>query len=555
MRWSPETGPQTPPSSSLAEPRAAGRKLRLVLPHQLFEAHFAEPTGTVFVLIEHDLLFRQYAFHSHKLVLHRASMSRFAQRLRVAGHVVEYLESDAAAPSGQQVAALVRRHSPTRVTWFDVVDDWLERDLTRALAAGGYAAAADDELETPNFLTDRAQLDSWFAHNESRMHEFYIWQRRRLGLLLDGDGPCGGRWSFDADNRKRVPRGYVPPTVSRFRGHPSVHPQGAFDLDALMSPAPPSNGRDEGKEQVELAVAWVREEFPHAPGDPTTFAWPTTADEAREHLREFVRTRLDDFGPYEDAISAEHPFLNHSLLTPALNIGLLDPREVLQMTLSSARADTPLASLEGFVRQVIGWREYMRATYRLRGRELRTSNVLGHTNRLGRGWWTASTGLDPVDLVIRRVLATGYAHHIERLMVLGNAMSLLRIHPDDVYRWFMEQFVDAYDWVMVPNVYAMSQFAAGETVTTKPYVSGSNYLRKMSDLPSGAWTEAWDALYWDFVAHHRAVFARNPRTQMTIALLQNMEPETLARHRARAQGLLQDPDETPLVIGTTRDAT
>lgn len=515
----------------------SGPHLRLVLPHQLFREQLDAADGTVFVLIEHDLLFRQYSFHSHKLVLHRASMSRFARRLGAKGHDVVVLRSEAGRSSHQQLADLVRHRRPAQVTWFDVVDDWLEQDLYSGLADGGYRMRGEDVLETPNFLTDRGQIDDRFAANAARMHDFYVWQRRRLGVLVDGSGqPAGGKWSFDADNRKKLPRGYTPRTVGRFARHPIHQLEGTFDFEALTEP--PAVAADEASDDVERAVAWVAEEFPDAPGDPALFAWPTSADEARKHLHEFVRERLDDFGPYEDAISTTHPFIAHGLLTPALNIGLLDPREVLEAVLAGAGPNTPLASLEGFVRQVIGWREYMRATYRTRGRQMRTANRLNHRNGLGEGWWEADTGLAPVDMVVSRVLATGYAHHIERLMVLGNAMSLLRIHPDDVYEWFMELFIDAYDWVMVPNMYAMSQFAAGEAITTKPYVSGSNYLRRMSDLPAGEWMHDWDGLYWTFIDDHREVFERNPRSRMVVSLLDAMDPDKRREHRRRAEALL-----------------
>lgn len=514
-----------------------GPHLRLVLPHQLFREHLDAADGTVFVLIEHDLLFRQYSFHSHKLVLHKASMSRFARRLGAKGHDVVVLRSEAGRSSHVQLADLVRHRRPERVTWFDVVDDWLEQDLYSGLSDGGYRMRGEDVLETPNFLTDRGQIDDWFAANAARMHDFYVWQRRRLRVLVDGSGqPAGGKWSFDADNRKKLPRGYTPRTVGRFARHPIHQLEGTFDFEALTEPA--AGAADEASDDVEQAIAWVAEEFPDAPGDPALFAWPTSAGEARKHLHEFVRERLDDFGPYEDAISTMHPFIAHGLLTPALNIGLLDPREVLEAVLAGAGPNTPLASLEGFVRQVIGWREYMRATYRTRGRQMRTANRLNHSNGLGDGWWGADTGLAPVDMVVSRVLATGYAHHIERLMVLGNAMSLLRIHPDDVYEWFMEMFIDAYDWVMVPNVYAMSQFAAGEAITTKPYVSGSNYLRRMSDLPAGEWMHDWDGLYWTFIDDHREVFERNPRSRMVVSLLDNMDPDKRREHRRRAKALL-----------------
>lgn len=191
----------------------SGPILRLVLPHQLFDEHLQAADGTVFVLIEHDLLFRQYAFHSHKLVLHRASMARFARRLRGHGHDVEVLPSDAARSSHDQLADLIRRRGPGQVSWFDVVDDWLEQDLFAALAASGHPMREPVLLETPNFLTTGQQIDDWFSRHEPRMHDFYQWQRRRLGLLLDDDGgPLGGKWSFDADNRKKLPRGYTPCT-------------------------------------------------------------------------------------------------------------------------------------------------------------------------------------------------------------------------------------------------------------------------------------------------------------------------------------------------------
>ncbi|MGL5849315.1 MAG: FAD-binding domain-containing protein, partial [Phycicoccus sp.] len=233
----------------------------------------------------------------------------------------------------------------------------------------------------------------------------------------------------------------------------------------------------------------------------------------RAGLREFVAERLAEFGPYEDAVSTRHPFVFHAAITPALNCGLLDPREVLDAVLEGAEDQgVGLPSLEGFVRQLIGWREYMRATYHLYGRRMRSSNHLRHTRSLAPGWWDGTTGLDPVDHVIHGVRERGWAHHIERLMVAGNAMCLLRTDPAEVYEWFMAFFVDAYDWVMVPNVYAMSQFAAGTGITTKPYVSGSNYLRKMTDFGPGEWRDDWDALYWTFVEDHREVFEGNARS-------------------------------------------
>ncbi|MCU1446674.1 cryptochrome/photolyase family protein [Cryobacterium sp.] len=197
-----------------------GPPVRLVLPHQLFQQHLDAPGDTVFVLIEHDLLFRQYRFHSHKLVLHRASMGRFAGRLRGLGYEVVVLQSDPGRSSHDQLADFVRTRRPNLVAWFDVVDDWLEQHLVAGLAQGGYRMRSADILETPNFPTDRAQIDDWFSRNDSCMQDFYEWQRRRLGILLVDGNPVGGRWSFDTENRKKLPRGYTPHSVGRFAHHP-----------------------------------------------------------------------------------------------------------------------------------------------------------------------------------------------------------------------------------------------------------------------------------------------------------------------------------------------
>ena len=487
------------------------RHLRLVLPHQLFESHLDAPAGTTFLLLEHDLLFRQYRFHVQKLVLHRASLRRFADRLRDRGFDVVQVDTDGRTTSRAALAREVARLRPTRVTAYDVVDDWLSQDLTAALADGGYELTADDVLETPNFLTTRAQLREAFGGRSApRMQHFYARQRERLDVLMTESGrPVGGRWSYDEENRKKLPR-----------GHPVPDP-------ARVDPA-------DRHPEVEEAIAWVGRAFPDNPGDAAGFAWPTSHAEADAAYERFLAERFAEFGPYEDALSAEHPFVFHSLLTPALNIGLVSPRHVLERALEVGD-DVPLPSLEGFVRQVIGWREYLRAAYVVHGRAMRSANRLAHTRPLGDGWWTAETGLEPVDLVLRRVLDHGWAHHIERLMVLGNAMCLLRTDPDAAYEWFMEMFVDAYDWVMVPNVYAMSQFAAAEAITTKPYVSGSNYLRKLSDFPTGGWTDDWDALYWTFVRDHHDVFAGNARSRMIARLYDGMDASTKAAHTRRAR--------------------
>jgi deoxyribodipyrimidine photolyase-related protein len=465
-----------------------------VFPHQLFAEHLETDPGTLVLLVEPDLFFRQLPFHTHKLVLHRASMRAFEERLQGRGLDTVYVESLERTPTDEQLTEVLDRHGITHVEVYDVVDDWLARDLRAVCRRAGVQLTIH---ETPAFLTTDAELRDMFASaKQPRMQHFYERQRRRLDLLMDGDKPAGGRWSFDTENRKKLPRGTEVPELP------------AVDHD----------------HHVNDALDWARTEFPDNVGDLDAFIWPTTHEQADAWLTRFLEDRFDLFGPYEDAIAADEPWLFHSVVSPLLNTGLLDPRTVVARAVRHAEDhDVDLPSVEGFVRQVIGWREYMRASYVVHGRAMRTRNLLGLTRELDRGWWDGTTGLDPVDTVVRRVNQHGWCHHIERLMVLGNAMLLMRIDPDEVYEFFMTLFIDAYDWVMVPNVYAMSQFATGELITTKPYVSGSNYLRKMSDFRTGAWADAWDALYWQFVADHRDGFAANPRSSFAVRTYDRMD--------------------------------
>jgi deoxyribodipyrimidine photolyase-related protein len=282
----------------------------------------------------------------------------------------------------------------------------------------------------------------------------------------------------------------------------------------------------------------VEQNFTDNPGSAAAFRYPVTYEDARRWLQDFVTTRLPSFGDYQDAISTHDSALFHSVLTPMLNVGLLTPREVLDAALGAE--NIPLNSLEGFVRQIIGWREFVRAAYILKGRRQRTRNFWKHERALPRAFWEASTGIDPIDAVIGRVLEHAYAHHIERLMILGNFMQLCGFRPDDVYRWFMELFIDAYDWVMVPNVYGMALYADGGLISTKPYIAGSNYVRKMSDFKQGPWCEVWDGLFWTFIARHRRFFAANQRIGPLVHQLERMPEEKYRQHLARAGQFLQD---------------
>jgi len=272
-------------------------------------------------------------------------------------------------------------------------------------------------------------------------------------------------------------------------------------------------------------------------GTVAAFCYPVTHADAAQWLDTFVEARLASFGDYEDAISQRDTFVFHGVLTPMLNIGLLTPQQIIDSVFAKSEP-VSLNSLEGFIRQVIGWREFIRMVYLYAGGRQRTTNSWNLTRPMPASFYAGTTGIVPVDQSIQRTLKYAYCHHIERLMVLGNFMLLCDIAPNDVYRWFMELFIDSYDWVMVPNVYGMSQHADGGLMTTKPYISGSSYVLKMSDYAKGDWCEVWDALYWRFIDRERAFFSSNPRMRVMVGQLDKMGTK-LERHRTVAAKFLE----------------
>lgn len=247
---------------------------------------------------------------------------------------------------------------------------------------------------------------------------------------------------------------------------------------------------------------------------------------ARRWLLTFLKERLYEFGPYEDAIAPQSEFVFHSVLTPFLNCGLLTPAEVVKTTLAYVeKNEIPLASLEGFIRQVIGWREFIRGIYQNFSEKQDIEIFWKHTHKLSDRWYRGETGIPPLDETLRRVLKRGYAHHIERLMIVGSLMLLLEVDPKEAHRWFMEMFVDSSDWVMGPNVYGMALFSDGGIFATKPYICGSNYLRKMGGYAKGDWCDGVDGLYWQFIKKHEDFFLKNPRLSMMARSCQKITPE------------------------------
>ena len=276
---------------------------------------------------------------------------------------------------------------------------------------------------------------------------------------------------------------------------------------------------------------YVTKYFNENYGSLGQFNYPTTIEESENWFRNFLKERFDKFGDYEDAIVKHNLTLNHSILSPLMNVGFINPKKVIKESIEYAEEyDIPINSTEGFIRQIIGWREFIRGVYCVKGTFERTNNYWGFNRKIPESFYSGKTGIEPIDTSIKKVLKTGYLHHIERLMVLGNFMLLCEFDPDEVYKWFMELFIDSYDWVMVPNIYGMSQFADGGLMSTKPYISSSNYIYKMSDYNKNDWDKVWDGLFWRFMDKQRDFFIKNPRLRMLINTFDKMDPIKKENH-------------------------
>ncbi len=454
----------------------------LVLPNQLCTPHAAVAgCGAVWV-VEEPLFFTALPFLQQKIIYTRAAMKRFAAALP-ADRVIHYLEAHDPLADIRRLVPYLRGLGYDELHLLDPADDWIERRLARAC---GEHAVALVIHPTPVFLNSHEEaLEYTPTGPEFYQLDFYKQQRSRRRLLLEPNGlPQGGHWSYDAHNRKPFPRSVAPP-----------RPEAALGADSWINEAQRYTTAHYAGNPGGAAMRWQ--------GGADGW-WPTDAAGSEVWMADFFAKRFGQFGPYQDAILPQEHVLFHSAITPMMNLGLLTPaRAVADAIAIGCTAGVPLESVEGFVRQLVGWREYVRTTYVQAGRRMRTGNFFGFKNRpLPRAFWTGETGLSPVDNVVQKVLRIGWCHHIERLMVLGSALLLCEAHPDEVYSFFSALFVDAYDWVMVPNVYGMSQFADGGLTATKPYISSSAYLLRMGRYDKGLWTGIWDALFWRFLLVH-----------------------------------------------------
>ncbi len=474
-------------------------QLLVLLGNHLFPPGHTDDLKHVPVFMAEDLGLCTYVrHHQHKIVLFLAAMRSHADELQKRGRTVHYTRLDdraGDAPYENKLLSQIKASKTKHLITFEVEDKFMEKRLKAFADRNGLQLTF---RRSPMFLTSRDQFMAYLEGAGGRPHMagFYADQRKRLNLLMTANGkPRGGKWSFDDENRRKLPESVAVPEV----GFPA-HDKHTTDVIKL-----------------------VQQRFGEHPGDADSFWLPTTRRQALRWLRCFLEERFEMFGPYEDAISQRSPFLFHSVLSPLINIGLITPDEVVERAVEFAdEHGIPMNSLEGFVRQVIGWREFVRGIYQRYSQQQDEANFFDHHRKLKDCWRTGATGLPPLDDAIRKAQDWGWTHHIERLMIIGNLMTLCEIEPRECFRWFMEMYVDSSDWVMGPNVYGMGVFSDGGVFATKPYICGSNYIRKMSDYGKGGWCDTMDGLYWRFVDAHRTFFASNPRTAMMVRSLDRL---------------------------------
>lgn len=486
-------------------------EVAIIFPHQLFKLHPAINKNRPVYLLEEWLFFRQYNFHQQKLLLHRASMKYYQNWLQQQGYKVQYIESHAVENDCRVLVKKLAKENTSNIYIAAPADNWLLKRMQQACNINNIQLHV---YNTPNFLNPIESVADFFNKKKTYFQtDFYTWQRKQQNVLIDKAGkPIGGKWTFDAENREKFPKKTTPPLLK----------------------LPAENI------YVQEARQYVQQHFSQNYGDAANACFfAISFEDAEKWLDDFLQNRFEKFGIYEDAIVTKEAVLHHAVLTPMLNIGLLQPQQIIDKALVAAKKyNVPLNSLEGFIRQIMGWREFIHIVYEREGTKQRTTNYWKFNKKIPVSFWKGETGIAPIDSTIKKVLQTGYCHHIERLMVLGNFMLLCEFDPDEVYRWFMELFIDAYDWVMVPNVYGMTQFADGGLMTTKPYISGSNYPMKMSDYEKGTWQPVWDGLFWRFMHVHRNFFLQNPRLGMLVGTFDKMSEEKRNTHLNNAEKYL-----------------
>ena len=460
--------------------------------------------------------------HRKKIAFILSAMRHFAAELSGDGWQVDYVKLDDEGNTGSftgEVARAVKRHGPDRIRLTEP-GEWRVAEMVAGWQDD--PGLPVDVLPDNRFLCSRAEFAEWAAgRKQLRMEHFYREMRRKTGLLMDGEKPAGGQWNFDKQNRKPA------------------------ETDLFMPR--PRQARPDDMTQAVLRL--VAERFPDGFGDLEPFWFAVTREKADQARDRFLAEALPHFGDYQDAMLRGEDFLYHSVLSPCINVGLLDPLDLCQRVERAWRnGDVPLNAAEGFIRQIIGWREYVRGIYWLKMPDYAELNHLNAARDLPAFYWTGETGMACVRAVVDQTARQAYAHHIQRLMVTGTFALLAGIRPRQVHAWYLSVYADAFEWVELPNTLGMSQFADGGLLGSKPYAASGSYIDRMSDYcgnctysvkqRTGEGACPFNALYWDFIDRNAGTLRGNPRLGPVYSTWDRMKEDTRAAFRASAERIL-----------------
>ena len=484
----------------------------LILGNQLFpHKHLRKyKDSTIFMCESFDLCTFQ-KHHKLKLILFLSSMRSYADELKKNKFKVNYidLKKDFKISYEKKLENFIKKNKFEELISFEIEDKFFEKKISTLCKKNKIKLTF---IQSPMFLNSRDEFKNYLSKTKKPfMANFYKIARAKTDILMENNKPKGGKWSFDEDNRKKLPKDIKIPEMitAKETKHTKVL-----------------------KQQINTI-------FKNHPGQVDNFWLPTTYDDAVKWLDYFIIKKFNLFGDYEDAVDTNNNFLFHSVLSPMINLGLLTPDLIIERV-RKVENKIKINSYEGYIRQIIGWREFIRGIYQNYDQQLEENNFFQHKNSLTKKWYDGTTGLDPLDHSIKNAQKYGYTHHIERLMVLCNIMNLCEIKPNEVYNWFMEMFVDSSDWVMSPNVYGMGLFSDGGIFSTKPYICGSSYFMKMMNFKKGNWNDIMDGLYWRFINKNRKFFQSNPRLNMMVNIYDKMNTERKNHIIKKANQFIRD---------------
>lgn len=475
-------------------------KTLIILPTQLFEDNILIDQVDKIYIIEEPFYFTYYPFHKQKLVLHRATMQNYKDFVKK--YKPKYIEYDKVNKS------LYKKiyDESDEIHIYDPIDhpiiDMYNKIFRSKIHYHDTPAFLETNEELDNYREERTNKKRYFHDNS-----FYKWQRKRLNILMDNDKPLYDKWSFDKENRNPYDKNFKELPIKTY-----------------------------DNKYIKEACKYVERNFSDNFGEVDDFYYPITFIEARKHFKEFLNKKLETFGKYEDGMSDKVVIGSHSNISALLNIGLLTPKYVINETIKvfnkSNNKKELISSVEGFVRQIIGWRSYMRFVYKYHGKDMLKENFFNNKNKLSKSWYDATTNIPILDDLIKKAKKYAYLHHIERLMYMGNFALLNMVQPKEIYEWFMICFIDSYEWVMI-NVPAMSQYSTESfTMMTRPYFSSSNYIKKMSNYKDSniiikkkevKWMELWNALYYNFINTHKTKLKKIYATAMQVKYLDKLE--------------------------------